>query len=77
MLSATMPAAMFLIAVIAYQVTNAADLSPVDLPDGFAWQVVAEFVELEVDSAWERGLIGVTLDPRFQENGYVYVLSGK
>src|SRR5262245_5623244 len=31
------------------------------------------FVTLEVDSFWERGLIGVTLDPDFRRNGYVYV----
>ncbi|HEX5106425.1 MAG TPA: PQQ-dependent sugar dehydrogenase, partial [Pirellulaceae bacterium] len=31
------------------------------------------FVRLPVDDAWERGLIGVALDPRFDENGYVYV----
>jgi putative heme-binding domain-containing protein len=31
------------------------------------------FVTLEVDSTWERGLIGVALDPRFAENGQVYV----
>ena len=31
------------------------------------------FVTLDVDSSWERGLIGVTLDPDFARNGYVYV----
>jgi putative heme-binding domain-containing protein len=31
------------------------------------------FAILDVDSAWERGLIGVTLDPHFSHNGYVYV----
>jgi hypothetical protein len=31
------------------------------------------FVRLKVDSQWERGLIGVTLDPGFQANGLVYV----
>jgi glucose/arabinose dehydrogenase len=31
------------------------------------------FVQLSVDSAGERGLIGVTLDPAFATNGYVYV----
>ncbi len=31
------------------------------------------FVKLEVDSQWERGLIGVALDPDFAKNGYVYV----
>jgi putative heme-binding domain-containing protein len=35
--------------------------------------LTAPFVELEVDSTWERGLIGVTLDPAFARNGYVYV----
>ena len=33
----------------------------------------APFVTVEVDSSWERGLIGVTLDPHFEHNGYVYV----
>jgi putative heme-binding domain-containing protein len=33
------------------------------------------FVTIEVDSTWERGLIGVALDPRFARNGYVYVCS--
>ncbi len=28
---------------------------------------------VKVDSYWERGLIGVTLDPRFVDNGYLYV----
>jgi putative heme-binding domain-containing protein len=32
------------------------------------------FITLEVDDQWERGLIGVTLDPRFTDNGYVYVV---
>ncbi len=31
------------------------------------------FVTLEVDHTWERGLIGIALDPRFSETGYVYV----
>src|SRR3982751_5671293 len=31
------------------------------------------FVTLAVDSAGERGLIGVTLDPNFPTNQYVYV----
>jgi putative heme-binding domain-containing protein len=31
------------------------------------------FVTVEVDSSWERGLIGVALDPNFGANGYVYV----
>lgn len=33
------------------------------------------FVTLALDDQWERGLIGVTLDPRFADNGYVYMLS--
>ena len=28
---------------------------------------------VEVDSTWERGLIGVALDPHFADNGHVYV----
>src|SRR5947209_1846255 len=37
-------------------------------------ELLAEpFVALKVDSFWERGLIGVTLDPDFPKNGYVYV----
>jgi putative heme-binding domain-containing protein len=31
------------------------------------------FLMLPVDSHWERGLIGVALDPGFDSNGYVYV----
>ncbi len=31
------------------------------------------FLTLVVDAYWERGLIGVTLDPDFGSNGYVYV----
>src|SRR5947207_11577809 len=31
------------------------------------------FVSLTVDSAGERGLIGVALDPNFATNGFVYV----
>ena len=31
------------------------------------------FLTVEVDSSWERGLIGVTLDPDFARNGHVYV----
>ena len=31
------------------------------------------FVTLPVDSTWERGLIGVTVDPGFPGNPYVYV----
>ena len=30
-------------------------------------------LSLEVDSQWERGLIGVALDPDFATNGFVYV----
>ncbi len=33
----------------------------------------APFATLSVDSQWERGLIGVTLDPNFASNGFVYV----
>lgn len=33
------------------------------------------FVTLDVDSYWERGLIGVTLDPRFPEQPFIYVHS--
>jgi putative heme-binding domain-containing protein len=32
------------------------------------------FVTLDVDDQWERGLIGVALDPRFADNGFVYVV---
>jgi putative heme-binding domain-containing protein len=31
------------------------------------------FLTLPVDSSWERGLIGVTLDPQFPREPYVYV----
>src|SRR5215831_4725531 len=31
------------------------------------------FVNVLVDSYWERGLIGVALDPEFAENGYIYL----
>ena len=31
------------------------------------------FVTVNADSTWERGLIGVALDPGFTTNGYVYV----
>src|SRR5262245_963510 len=31
------------------------------------------FVKLTVDSSGERGLVGVTLDPNFAANGFVYV----
>jgi putative heme-binding domain-containing protein len=31
------------------------------------------FITLAVDSYWERGLIGVALDPGFARNGFVYV----
>ena len=33
----------------------------------------APFVSLAVDSYWERGLIGVALDPQFPQEPYVYV----
>ncbi len=33
------------------------------------------FVTLPVDSSWERGLIGMALDPHFQQNHYVYLCS--
>jgi acetyl esterase len=33
----------------------------------------APFVTVDVDSKWERGLIGVAVDPRFAANGHVYV----
>jgi uncharacterized repeat protein (TIGR03806 family) len=32
------------------------------------------FLRVEVDSWWERGLIGVALDPKFGENGFVYIV---
>src|SRR5262245_18304960 len=35
----------------------------------------APFVRLAVDSNWERGLIGVALDPGFPEKPYVYLCS--
>ncbi len=31
-------------------------------------------LRLDVDSQWERGLIGVTLDPRFTDNNLLYVV---
>src|SRR5687768_16006692 len=31
------------------------------------------FLTVKVDSYWERGLIGVVLDPAFEKNGFVYV----
>lgn len=31
------------------------------------------FLRVPVDSEWERGLIGVAVDPDFAKNGYVYV----
>jgi len=31
-------------------------------------------LEVEVDDFWERGLIGVTTDPDFERNGFVYVV---
>ncbi|WP_158633716.1 PQQ-dependent sugar dehydrogenase [Tautonia sociabilis] len=33
------------------------------------------FATLEVDDHWERGLIGVCLDPEFERNGFVYTVS--
>ena len=33
----------------------------------------APFVSLSVNSAGERGLLGVAFDPNFVSNGYVYV----
>ena len=103
----------FVAAVCSPSRSLAADAPPssvIELPDGFAWQVVAEgitgatsmavapdgrvflceqtgalrvvkygvllpepFAEFDVDSAWERGLLGVALDPEFERNGYVYV----
>ena len=33
------------------------------------------FAALPVDDQWERGLIGVTVDPQFAENHFVYVLA--
>jgi putative heme-binding domain-containing protein len=33
----------------------------------------APFLTLEVDAQWERGLIGVAVDPAFAVNGFVYV----
>jgi uncharacterized repeat protein (TIGR03806 family) len=35
--------------------------------------LAAPFVQLTVDSANERGLVGLTLDPAFASNGFVYV----
>src|SRR5947209_7387538 len=32
------------------------------------------FVSLAVDSSWERGLLGVALDPDFDRTGFVYLL---
>ncbi len=31
------------------------------------------FVTLKVDQTWERGVIGVALDPHFDRNGFIYV----
>jgi uncharacterized repeat protein (TIGR03806 family) len=31
------------------------------------------FVTVTVDSSWERGLLGVAFDPRFADNGFVYL----
>lgn len=33
----------------------------------------APFVTLNVDSTWERGLLGVAFDPAFTRNGYIYL----
>jgi putative heme-binding domain-containing protein len=33
----------------------------------------APFVTLAVDSSWERGLIGIALDPHFADNGYIFL----
>jgi glucose/arabinose dehydrogenase len=30
-------------------------------------------IRLDVDDSWERGLLGVTVDPHFISNGYIYV----
>jgi glucose/arabinose dehydrogenase len=35
--------------------------------------LAAPFVTVEVDSTWERGLIGIALDPHFADNGYLYL----
>ncbi|HZN33206.1 MAG TPA: PQQ-dependent sugar dehydrogenase [Pirellulaceae bacterium] len=35
--------------------------------------LAAPFVQLPVDSSWERGLIGVTVDPHFPQSPYVYL----
>jgi putative heme-binding domain-containing protein len=35
--------------------------------------LAAPFLTLTVDSTWERGLIGVAIDPEFASNNYVYV----
>jgi uncharacterized repeat protein (TIGR03806 family) len=35
--------------------------------------LATSFVELTVDSVNERGLVGITVDPNFSSNGYVYV----
>ena len=38
-------------------------------------QVVSTFIDIneEVNSYWDRGLMGVALDPDFEENGWVYL----
>ncbi|MEM0993484.1 MAG: PQQ-dependent sugar dehydrogenase [Bacteroidota bacterium] len=33
----------------------------------------APFLELEVDNFNERGLLGIAIDPNFEDNGYIYV----
>lgn len=35
--------------------------------------VLYDFVTLDVDSYFERGLLGIALDPQFATNGYVYL----
>jgi putative heme-binding domain-containing protein len=35
--------------------------------------LIEPFAKFAVDSTWERGLLGVALDPGFARNGYVYV----
>ncbi len=36
--------------------------------------VAQPFIDLAVDTSGERGLLGLTLDPQFASNGFVYVL---
>ncbi len=35
---------------------------------------VEPVLEVDVDDYWERGLIGVTADPEFARNGYIYIV---